>query len=196
MTEAEQFSDLLTRHFCQPLTCEQLSALYSHYGLLTRWNQALNLTTVTALEESVVRHYCESLFLGAHLSEACGTVLDVGSGAGFPGIPVAVLRPDCKITLSESHLRKAVFLREATRQMANVCVEARRAEQMDTEAFDWVISRAVKWSDVIGLGHRRIALLLGQEDAAAVCRVSTVKWQPPIPLPWGKRRVLLIGRRA
>ena len=113
MTEAEQFSNLLSRHFCRPLTREQVSALYGHYALLARWNKALNLTTVMGLEESVLRHYCESLFLGARLPERAGAVLDVGSGAGFPGVPLAVLRSDCNVTLAESHQRKAVFLREA-----------------------------------------------------------------------------------
>lgn len=195
MAEAQQFADLLTRHFRQPLSREQVSALYGHYSLFTQWNKALNLTTVTALVESVVRHYCESLFLGAHLPDSCRAVLDVGSGAGFPGIPVSVLRPDCRVTLSESHQRKAVFLREATRQIPNVRVEPQRAERLDAEVFDWVISRAVKWSDVVEAAHHGIALLLGQEDAAVVCRSGAFKWQPSVPLPWGKRRVLLIGNR-
>lgn len=196
MTEAEQFSDLLSRHFCGPLSREQVSALYGHYSLLVRWNKALNLTTVAALEESVLRHYCESLFLGMHLPERADSVLDVGSGAGFPGVPVAVLRSECNVTLAESHQRKAVFLREATRRVANVRVEARRAEELDAGAFDWVVSRAVKWSDVVGLAHHSIALLLGQDDAAELLRVSSFNWQPPVPLPWGKRRVLVIGNRV
>ena len=196
MTEAEQFSNLLSRYFCRPLTREQVSALYGHYALLARWNKALNLTTVMGLEESVLRHYCESLFLGERLPECAGAVLDVGSGAGFPGVPVAVLRSDCNVTLAESHQRKAVFLREATRGFANVRVEPRRAEELDTGGFDWVVSRAVKWSEVVPLAQHGVVLLLGQDDAVELLRVRTFNWLPPAPLPWGKRRVLVIGSRV
>jgi 16S rRNA (guanine527-N7)-methyltransferase len=196
MTEAEQFSNLLSRYFCCPLTRTQVSALYGHYRLLTRWNKALNLTTVVSLGESVLRHYCESLFLGAHLPAGTGAVLDVGSGGGFPGVPVAVLRSECNVTLAESHQRKAVFLREATRQIPNIRVEPQRAEQLDTGAFGWVVARAVNWSEVIELAHNGIALLLGQDDAVEALRVSTFNWQPPVLLPWGKRRVLVIGGRV
>ena len=103
----------------------------------------MNLTTVIrTLEEAIERHYCESLFLAAQLAgrRSCG-VADVGSGAGFPGFPVAVLRPDCSVTLIESHQRKAVFLREASRGLPNVRVLANRAEDV-TRQFDRVISRA------------------------------------------------------
>jgi hypothetical protein len=73
---------------------------------------------------------------------------------------------------------------------------AQRAEQLDTGAFGWVVARAVNWSEVIELAHNGIALLLGQDDAVEALRVSTFNWQPPVLLPWGKRRVLVIGGRV
>src|ERR1700738_4164741 len=103
---------------------------------MIRWNQSINLTTVTDPAEAVERHYGESLLLAEHLT--AGRVVDIGSGAGFPGIPVAVVRPECHVTLVESHQRKAVFLREATRQMSNVRVIAKRIEAVQ-EGFDWSI---------------------------------------------------------
>src|SRR5262249_34337860 len=120
------FPELLAK--CYALPPEQVRALAEHYDLLCRWNRGLNLTRVDRLEEAVVRHYCESLFLAAHLPSDPVRVVDIGSGAGFPGIPVAVARPDCTVTLVESHRRKAVFLRDATRRMPNVRVLADRAE--------------------------------------------------------------------
>jgi hypothetical protein len=69
----------------------QVAALEAHYDLLLRWNKTLNLTTITSLEEAVERHYCESLFLGAQLPAGNLRVVDVGSGAGFPGFPVGIL---------------------------------------------------------------------------------------------------------
>jgi 16S rRNA (guanine(527)-N(7))-methyltransferase RsmG len=127
------------------LTGEQEAALEAHLDLLMRWNRTLNLTAIRNREEAIERHYCESLFLGAKLPAGRLRIADVGSGAGFPGFPVAVLRPECSVTLIESHQRKAVFLREASRKVPNVKVAAKRAEDV-TEAFDWVISRAVSYA--------------------------------------------------
>ena len=101
---------------------EGYPALQRHHELLERWNQRLNLTRI----DSVERNYGESLFLGKHLPEGPLRICDIGSGAGFPGFPVAVLRPDCEVTLIESHQRKAVFLKEAARGIANIRVLAKR----------------------------------------------------------------------
>jgi 16S rRNA (guanine527-N7)-methyltransferase len=197
MSESDEFCRILTGHFSThgTLTHEQLTELYGHYALLVRWNKVLNLTTVTGLEESAVRHYCESLFLATHLPAQPVSVLDIGSGAGFPGIPMAILRPDCAVTLAESHQRKAVFLREATRHLRNVRVQAKRAEQLNTAEYDWIVSRAVKWQGVVDLAQGSVALLLGQEDAAQLAAASGFGWQTT-PLPWGRRRVLAVGRRS
>jgi 16S rRNA (guanine527-N7)-methyltransferase len=200
MSETEDFARLLTSSFATlgELSAGQVSELSRHHSLLVRWNRTLNLTSVAGLEEMVVRHYCESLFLGLHLPMASVSVLDVGSGAGFPGIPLAISRPDCRFTLAESHQRKAVFLREATRHLGNVRVAAGRAEEL-RETFDWVVSRAVKWPGVLRLASagraRALALLLGHDDAEEVLRQGDFDWLPAIPLPWGKRRLLVIGHR-
>ena len=128
------------------LSAAQVAALQAHYELLLRWNQSLSLTTVTAIETAVTRHYGESLFLAAHLPPGALRIADIGSGPGFPGFPVAVLRPDSSVTLIESHQRKAVFLREATRGLPNVKVLPKRAEEV-AERFDIAISRAVSYAD-------------------------------------------------
>src|ERR1700736_2752496 len=114
---------------------------------MLRWNKTINLTRIERVEEAVDRHYAESLFLGVNLPPGPLKIADVGSGAGFPGIPVAILRPNVSIALIESHQRKAVFLKEATRSLPNVTVISRRAEEI-AESFDWIVSRAVSWSDL------------------------------------------------
>ena len=111
--------------------------------MLVRWNKVLNLTSIRTLEEAIERHYGESVFLAAHLPAGVLSIADVGSGAGFPGIPIAVVRPDCRVTLIEAHRRKAVFLREAARDLPNVTVIADRAESVH-QSFDIAVSRAVK----------------------------------------------------
>src|SRR5690242_14425854 len=130
--------DLLGLQF--PLAPGQFERLGAHYELLLKWNRVLNLTSVRSLNEAAERHYGESLFLASRLPAGSFRIVDIGSGAGFPGFPVAVARPDCQITLVESHQRKAVFLREASRGMPNVAVGAQRAESV-SENFDWAISR-------------------------------------------------------
>jgi 16S rRNA (guanine527-N7)-methyltransferase len=152
----------------------------------------LSLTSVWTLEEAVERHYCESVFAALHLPEGPVSVADVGSGAGFPGVPIAIMRPECAIVLIESHQRKAAFLKEATRDLPNVRILAKRAEDVP-ERFDWVVSRAVRYSDIARalkkLG-RNAELLTGEvrtED------LSGFEWQEPLRLPWGDRRYLWIG---
>src|SRR6185436_15931259 len=121
------FRDELSSGF-PGLSEAQLDALCDHYRLLLAWNERLNLTRVTSAREAARIHYVESLFLGAQLPPGNLRVVDVGSGAGFPGIPVGILRPECRVDLVESHQRKAVFLREAIRGLPNVHVLAQRAE--------------------------------------------------------------------
>jgi 16S rRNA (guanine(527)-N(7))-methyltransferase RsmG len=189
------FSDLLRERLrgIVDLSAAQVAALAEHYELLVRWNQKLNLTTITSLEQAVERHYCESLFLGSHLPPGNVRIVDVGSGAGFPGFPVAILRPDCSVALVESHQRKAVFLREASRKVANIRVVAKRAEDV-AEKFDRLISRAVSYEDLNDSLQNLASgadLLTGAEDPP----VSGMVWQKPLQIPWGNARFLRIGSR-
>jgi len=163
-----------------------------------RWNRTVNLTAIRNREEAVERHYGESLFLAASLPPGELRIADVGSGGGFPGFPVGVLRPDCTVTLIESHQRKAVFLREASRAMPNVRVLAKRAEDVGEgvgETFDWVISRAVSYeglSRVLRDLAPNAALLTGAE--APPEGIGFV-WETAIALPWGSQRFLRVGHR-
>jgi 16S rRNA (guanine527-N7)-methyltransferase len=189
------FRDLLRERLCgiAELTDEQAEALESHYNLLVLWNRKLNLTAIRDLAEAVERHYAESLFLAAHLPAGPLRIADVGSGAGFPGLPVAIYRPDCMVTLIESHQRKAVFLKEAARSLSNVRVLARRAEQVDEE-FDLAISRAVSYHDLtpsLKVLAPAAALLNAAESPPDDMGFA---WEPPVPLPWGEQRYLRMGR--
>lgn len=173
----------LVKGFCQ-LSSFQLDQLEQHYDLMLHWNKTINLTRIEG-EEAVERHYAESLFLGTCLPTGSLRIGDVGSGAGFPGIPVAILRPELDVSLIESHQRKAVFLKEATRELPNVPVIAKRAEDVEAR-FDWVISRAVSWKDLQRLNLAPELALLGTEASGV-----------SIPLPWdGNRKVILVSRET
>jgi 16S rRNA (guanine(527)-N(7))-methyltransferase RsmG len=189
-----EFADLLRIKLTgiAELTPEQIGKLQVHYELLSRWNRRLNLTSIDTLEEAVERHYCESVFLAKYLPESSVRIVDIGSGGGFPGIPVAVVRPDCSVTLVESHQRKAVYLREATRGLPNVRVHARRGADVK-EIFDCAISRAVSYADLTPFLKRigRTADLLtgAEEPPEQMC----FTWNEIIPIPWGTNRFLRLG---
>ena len=172
----EDFKSLLGLEFSPygALTGDQLGLLEQHYQLLLRWNQKINLTRITSLVDAVRYHYCESLYLAQHLPKGALRIVDIGSGAGFPGIPVAIYRPDCEVHLVESHQRKAVFLNEATRNLPNARALAIRAEDV-TDSYDWMISRAVRPDDVLKLKLASNVAVLGTEGEK---------------LPWGESRAL------
>lgn len=177
-----------------PVTATQAARMASHYDLLKKWNQHLNLTSIRKPAEIVERHYCESVFLATHLGDA-GAIVDVGTGPGFPGIPLAIMRPESPVALIESHQRKAVFLREATRDLKNVRVIAKRAEAVE-EFFDLIVSRAVDPLEVVRLVPklaRGVAILIGSEDASRLKALDAMSWAEPVLLPWGRSRVLLRG---
>jgi 16S rRNA (guanine(527)-N(7))-methyltransferase RsmG len=190
------FADALTTRLAgiAELTSGQVAALEAHYQTLLRWNRSMNLTSIRDLEEAVERHYCESVFLAANLPPGPLRIVDVGSGAGFPGFPVAVLRPECSVTLVESHQRKAVFLREVSRTLPNVRVLAKRAEAVG-EQFDWAVSRAVSYEDlasILKLLAANADLLTGAEEPP---EIMGFQWLSAVALPWGKQRFLRTGRR-
>jgi 16S rRNA (guanine527-N7)-methyltransferase len=166
---------------------DEFPALKAHYDLLQRWNKTLNLTRI----ESIERNYGESVFLARHLPPGPLSICDIGSGAGFPGFPVAIVRPDFEVTLIESHQRKAVFLKEASREVPNIRVLAKRGEDVQ-ERFDWAISRAVSAEDLAPFLARlasKVALLTGSE----IPQIPGIDWAEAIPVPGSDARILRLG---
>jgi len=186
------FADTLERELRQwvSLSSDQVTQLHRHYELLESWNKRMNLTRVASGTEMIVRHYCESLFFGRHLptTTLSTTIVDIGSGAGFPGVPMAVLR------LVESNQRKAVFLREASRHLANVAVVSKRAEEI-VGRFDWAVARAVEPREVLANIPRlalSVGLMMGESDLEEI-RKADIAWSEPVRLPWGDRKLCVYG---
>ncbi|SRR5216684_343706 len=198
MAVAAWFADLLKRELQGrvDLSDLQIGQLHEHYELLQRWNQKINLTSIPSGPEAVIRHYCESLFFAANFPVTeKARIADLGSGAGFPGVPMAILRPEWAIALIESHQRKAVFLKEGTRALGNVVVLANRAEDVEI-SFDWLVSRAVDPKDVLKNAPRlapHIGLMLGEDDWESLKSNQAIAWGEPIRLPWGDRRLCVFG---
>ena len=117
--------------------------LLQYLALLEKWNQIYNLTAIRDREKMVSGHLLDCLTVIPYVTGA--RVLDAGSGAGFPGIPVAVARPDIQVTLLDSNHKKAAFLRQAAAdlQLNNATVVCERVEtRLAGENFDCIISRA------------------------------------------------------
>jgi 16S rRNA (guanine527-N7)-methyltransferase len=191
------FVDILKRELDGhvSLSDDQLVRLHEHYTLLDRWNEKINLTSVELGVETVIRHYCESLFFAAKLENTNSSIADIGSGAGFPGVPIAILYPEQRVSLVESNQRKAVFLREATRSLPNVSVIAQRAEEVST-GFDTLVARAVNSKEVVALMPRlasKIGLMMGETHFLQLQTLKHIAWSEPIRLPWGDRRVCVFG---
>lgn len=192
----------------------QLQHISTYIDLLLRWNSRVNLTSIQNPEEIVTRHFGESLFTARVLFPAPGPdvteesaeslhVIDVGSGAGFPGLPIKLWAPRVRLTLIESNQKKATFLREVVRALTliNVDVFARRVSEFQ-KFGDVVTLRAVERFDAIlpsaaGLLGRsgRLAVLIGEPQLdRARHLVPSMRWEPPIKLPQSSSRFLLLGR--
>ncbi len=192
------------------LTAGDLDRISMYIDILLRWNARINLTAIRDEEEIVTRHFGESLFAARHLfsgdarEEHGGTLADLGSGAGFPGIPIKLWAPHVHVTLIESSHKKITFLREVVRALTlrNIDIQNTRAESLGGETFDTVTLRAVERFDSVlptaaGLVRPtgRLALLIG---AAQVPRARELQpelhWADPEPIPLSRNRVLAVGR--
>jgi 16S rRNA (guanine527-N7)-methyltransferase len=179
------------------LTDADEEALNAHLDLLLAWNRKINLTAIRDFREAVRKHVGESLFLAGELPAAPLTVCDLGSGGGYPGIPVAIVRPNAQVSLIESDVRKSVFLREASRSLPNVRVLTARFETL-ANSFDWLVSRAVNLAEVkTGPVCRRAAVLGGASPGAIDNRqnaglAARYRWSA-ISVPWENGGLLWLG---
>ena len=187
------------------LSDSQLDAIEAYLDLLLRWNAKLNLTAIRDPEEVVTRHFGESLFAARQLFPAGdphATAIDVGSGAGFPGLPLKLWSPSLNLTLIESNQRKATFLREVVRtlNLGSVSVLSERAERISLRA-DLVTFRAVeRFESILPIafnlvkpGGRIAALIGGAQVRLAQSTLPNIRWEDPIPIPPSRNGMLLIG---
>ena len=186
-----------------------LDQLRSYLGLLLRWNARVNLTGVRDPEQIVTRHFGESLFAAGVLRAGRPTseaLADVGSGAGFPGIPIKLAMPDIELTLIESQNKKATFLREVLRalNLPGANVFCGRAEEWKDTA-DIVTLRAVEqFERALPVASRlvanegKLALLIGagQVDAARQLLSHGWSWADPVEIPMSDARVVAVVQRA
>jgi 16S rRNA (guanine527-N7)-methyltransferase len=199
----------------QRLTATDLQNISTYIDLLLRWNARINLTAVRNEDEIVTRHFGESLFTARHLYPECRrerprscspdeTLIDIGAGAGFPGLPIRIWAPEIKVTLIESNQKKATFLREVTRAitLTNINVFHGRAEDY-LDPAETVTLRAVEhFNTILPTAARlvapagRLAILVGASQLTNIKSLTPgFTWSAPIQVPLSSSRVLIIGLR-
>ncbi|PYS57243.1 MAG: 16S rRNA (guanine(527)-N(7))-methyltransferase RsmG [Acidobacteria bacterium] len=184
----------------------QLISIAKYLELLKKWNQTISLTSITEDAEIVARHFGESMFVSSlHLMER-GRLADVGSGAGFPGIPLKIAHPDLHVTLIEPNTKKCAFLREvqAALRLSGMQVIRSRYEDFDAphNSFDFICSRALgaskgllRWSKWVLRADGHVILWLGIEDSTLLAsRAKGWNWERPVKIPESRRRAVLSGR--
>ncbi|HEY2232942.1 MAG TPA: 16S rRNA (guanine(527)-N(7))-methyltransferase RsmG [Candidatus Angelobacter sp.] len=185
----------------------RLSHISIYIDLLLKWNARINLTAIREPIEIVQRHFGESLFAAKSLldQKLPHTAIDLGSGAGFPGVPFALLAPDVQVTLIESQQKKATFLKELVRALglSNVKVFGDRAEGYSGRA-DLVMLRAVeKFEQALRMAVSltndggRIALMIGSGQVESAKKLTAeVIWDNRVQVPCSLSRELLVGTKA
>jgi 16S rRNA (guanine527-N7)-methyltransferase len=200
-----RLQELLTAAGLTPLDDATASQFEDYLSLFIRWNEHLNLSAIRDEEGIISRHLVESIMVARDFPQGISTLLDFGSGAGLPGIPIALCRPEIAVTLAESQGKKAAFLQEAVRVLGiEAKVHAGRAEALRA-VFDCVILRAVdKMAKAVAAAVPLVApsgwlalMTTGGEIAQLQKAAGTeISWSDPVKLPFGDDRILALGRRV
>ena len=184
----------------------QVEAIRKYMYLLLLWNHKVSLTSIVDPGEILDRHFGESMFAAARLSILNGRLADVGSGAGFPGLALKIIRPELHVTLIEANAKKSAFLAEVVRDLGLNGVDVLRARYEDLPLgaiqADFIAARAVgrlqkllEWASGSLSPAGQVVLWLGAQDAENLLRVREWNWTAPVPIPRSRRRVLLAGQK-
>jgi 16S rRNA (guanine527-N7)-methyltransferase len=184
----------------------QVASIQQYIGILQRWSDKLNLTAIRDPLEVLHRHFCESMFAGRSVPITSGRLADIGSGPGFPGLPLKILRPELELLLVESNIKKGTFLAEVIRELglADARVLISRYEELGEELapLDFVCSRAVgdfgpflEWAASDRVSAGRVVLWIGGRDLDEARKSKQWEWQEPISVPQSLRRYLLVGSK-
>jgi 16S rRNA (guanine527-N7)-methyltransferase len=185
---------------------KQVLQIQQYIKILLAWSEKINLTAIRDPREILYRHFCESMYAASVVPMENGRLADVGSGGGFPGLPLKIVRPDLQVVLIESNLKKATFLAEVVRELelTDVQVLVRRYEELGEEVapLDFVCSRALgefvsflEWALSDQLATKQVILWIGARDLPEIQKIPTWVWREPIHVPQSLRRLLLVGTK-
>jgi 16S rRNA (guanine527-N7)-methyltransferase len=192
--------------FKLPAFDDQVLQIQQYIKILLTWNEKINLTAIRDPLEILYRHFCESMYAAEAIPLKKGRLADVGSGGGFPGLPLKILRPDLQVFLVESNIKKVTFLAEVIRELGlkGAQVLARRYEELGEEVapLDYVCSRALgefpvflDWARSQQIAAKQVILWIGGRDLEEIQNIRTWDWSEPIEVPHSLRRLLLVGTR-
>lgn len=194
--------------FTVSISDDGLEKLIVYLDLLLRWNRKINLTSIADAEQCVTRHFGES-FLLSHILAINGRLLDIGSGAGFPGLALKLLSPGLEVVLLEPVSKKRAFLKEVARacRMDLIEVNGSRFEEFAhkevKQSFDIITSRAVGNLELMVQSSRALlkpggylCLWLGSRQIQAIqTENSELNWLVPAAIPLSRDRVILVGNK-
>jgi len=187
-----------------PLLCDQIRV---YIDLLLRWNQKTSLTAVTDPAEILRFHFGESLLAVSTVPIRHGRLADVGSGAGFPAVPIRMVSEGLSVILVESNQKKATFLMEIARALELEHVDVRRSRMesisFSEEKVDFITARALgidnkflDWAHNSLNANGSVVLWLGASDANQITQKREWKWADPIRIPQSNHRVILPGAKV
>jgi 16S rRNA (guanine527-N7)-methyltransferase len=199
----------LLEPFGLSLSSDQISQVIAYLELLLRWNKKINLTSIRDEPSCVRRHFGESLCLGRWV-RLQGRLLDIGSGAGFPGLCLKIIFPDLSVTLLEPVAKKRAFLKEVARVCGMNCVEVRRerlkdfAREPSPPVYDAATARAVgHLEELVPLAARclkaggELFLWLSRRQASSIGYIEGgMKEVGRLPVPGGGRGEIWWGKKA
>ncbi len=192
--------------FKLPAYDDQVLQIQQYIEILLTWNEKINLTAIRDPLEILYRHFCESMYAAEAIPLKGGRLADVGSGGGFPGLPLKIIRPDLQVFLVESNIKKVTFLAEVIRELGlkGAQVLARRYEELGEEIvpLDYVCSRALgefpgflDWARSEQIAAKQVILWIGARDLPEIQNIRTWDWREPIQVPHSLRRLLLVGTK-
>jgi 16S rRNA (guanine527-N7)-methyltransferase len=185
---------------------KQVLQIQQYIKVLLTWNEKVNLTAIRDPQDILYRHFCESMYAASTVPIENGRLADVGSGGGFPGLPIKILCPNLRVFLVESSLKKATFLAEVIRELGltDAQVLVRRYEELHEEIapLDYVCSRALgefpsflEWAHSEQIASKQVILWIGARDLPDLQKVRTWEWREPIQVPHSLRRLILVGKK-
>jgi 16S rRNA (guanine527-N7)-methyltransferase len=209
MVEKPLSDDVIRRalsEFNVSVSPDQVACIQSFIRLLRQWNEKLNLTAIRDPLEILHRHFCESMFAATAIPLSSGRLADIGSGPGFPGLPLKIIQPELDVFLVESNIKKGTFIAEVIRELglngARVLIS--RYEELGEEVapLDYVCSRALgefesflNWAGSDRVAAGKVVLWVGGRDLEDLRKSALWEWQEPIAIPNSLRRFLLVGTK-
>ena len=203
---SEQISQILLdcRLECDSLLVERVQ---TYLRFLAKWNERMNLTAIESPVDLLKTLFAESFFAAELVGDPKGPILDIGSGAGFPGLAMAVYRPELNLILLEARKKRAAFLAALRRELGLVGVEVRNRRLEECMVADFSELPAVLTMRAVGgigtvvergarllRGDRRILLFSSVQAAkSTMANTEGVCWQPQVSIPWDPSHVILLG---